>query len=73
MPIIDQMEDEIEWLEDQVLARPSPQTMERVINLKHSIMSLRRIISPMREVMNRLSRDDFPKIDRQSRIYFRNH
>ena len=71
MPIIDQMEDEIEWLEDQVLERPSPKTMERIINLKHSIMALRRIISPMREVINRLSRDEFPMIDRQSRIYFR--
>ncbi len=71
MPVIDQMDDEIEWLEDQVLAKPSTQTMDRIITLKHSIMSLRRIISPMREVINRLSRDDFPMIDRQSRIYFR--
>lgn len=71
MPIIDKMDEEIEWLEDQVLERPNPQTMERIIFLKHSIMNLRRIISPMREVINRLSRDDFPMIDRQSRIYFR--
>lgn len=71
LPVIDKMEDEIDWLEDLVLAKPSPQTMERIINLKHSIMTLRRIISPMREVMNRLSRDDFPMIDQQSRIYFR--
>jgi magnesium transporter len=71
MPIIDKMDEDIEWLEDQVLAKPNPQTMERIINLKHSIMSLRRIIAPMREVINRLSRDDFPMIDRQSRIYFR--
>jgi magnesium transporter len=71
MPLIDHMDDEIEWLEEQVLDRPNPRTMEQVINLKHSIMSLRRIISPMREVINRLSRDDFPMIDRQSRIYFR--
>ncbi|HVP20703.1 MAG TPA: hypothetical protein VMS73_02460 [Anaerolineaceae bacterium] len=34
-------------------------------------MSLRRINSPQREIINRLSRDDFPMIDRQSRIYFR--
>jgi magnesium transporter len=71
MPIIDQMDNEIEWLEDQVLERPEPQTMARILKLKHSIMNLRRIISPMREVVNRLSRDDFPMIDRQSRIYFR--
>lgn len=71
MPVIDQMEEDIEWLEDKVLARPDPLTLERIITLKHSIMTLRRIVSPMREVINRLSRDDFPMIDRQSRIYFR--
>jgi magnesium transporter len=71
MPIIDLMDDEIEWLEDLVLENPTPKIMQRIISLKHSIVTLRRIISPMREVINRLSRDDFPMIDRQSRIYFR--
>lgn len=71
IPVIDQMDEEIEVLEDLVLARPSPKTLERILSLKHSIMAMRRIISPMREVMNRLSRDDFPMIDQQSRIYYR--
>ena len=71
MPVIDLMDDEIEWLEDLVLENPTPETMERIIRLKHSIVTLRRIISPMREVINRLSRDDFPMIDNHSRIYFR--
>jgi len=71
MPIIDQMDDEIEWLEDQVLAKPVPETLERILTLKHSVMKLRRIISPQRETINRLTRDEFPMIDRQSRIYFR--
>ena len=71
MPILDEMDEQIEWLEDQVLATPEPKTLERILNLKHTVMSLRRIISPQREVINRLTRDDFPQIDRQSRIYFR--
>jgi magnesium transporter len=71
MPLIDQMETEIEWLEDSVLEKPSPTTLERLITLKHSIMSLRRIISPQREMINRLSRDEFAQVDQQSRYYFR--
>lgn len=71
MPVIDQMDEEIESLEDRVLSHPDPHTMERIINLKHSIMALRRIVSPMREVINRLSRDEFPMIDQRSQIYFR--
>jgi magnesium transporter len=71
LPILDEMDEEIEWLEDQILATPEAKTLERILNLKHTVMALRRIISPQREVINRLTRDDFPQIDRQSRIYFR--
>jgi magnesium transporter len=71
MPILDRMDEEIESLEDLVLTKPDPKTLERILALKHAIMELRRIISPQREIMNRLSRDDFPMIDRYSRIYFR--
>lgn len=71
MPLIDQMEDEIEWLEDSVLEKPTPETLQRLLDLKHSIMSLRRVISPQREMVNRLTRDEFLQIDPQSRYYFR--
>jgi magnesium transporter len=71
MPIIDQMDEDIEWLEDKVLEKPNPETLQTILNLKHSIASLRRIIGPQREVMNRLSRDEFAVVDQQSKIYFR--
>jgi len=71
MPLLDNMEDEIEALEELVLEKPKPETMERILALKHSIMWLRRVIAPQREVMNRLSRDEYPMIDRQSKVYFR--
>lgn len=71
MPLLDEMDDEIEWLEDELLAKPNPATLERILKLKHTVMSLRRTISPQREVINRLSRDEFQIIDRQSRMYFR--
>jgi magnesium transporter len=45
--------------------------LQKLLSLKHNIMSIRRIISPLREVMNRLSRDEFHQIDAQSRYYFR--
>jgi magnesium transporter len=71
MPMLDQLDDEIEWLEDQALQRPQTQMLQRILGLKHTLMYLRRIISPQREVLNRLSRDEFPMIDNVSRIYFR--
>jgi magnesium transporter len=71
LPLIDHMEADVEWLEDSVLENPTPSTLQKLLNLKHNIMSIRRIISPLREVMNRLSRDEFHQIDAQSRYYFR--
>ena len=71
MPLLDRMDDEIEWLEDRVLEKPQPETLQRILNLKHSTLSLRRFISPQREIMNRLSRDDFGMIADKHRIYFR--
>lgn len=72
MPVIDNLESEVEWLEDSVIEKPTPETLQRLLSIKHNLMSFRRILSPQREVMNRLSRDDFPGIiDAQSLIYFR--
>ncbi len=71
MPLIDKMESDVEWLEDSVLEKPKTETLQRLLSLKHNIMSLRRIIAPQREVMNRLSRNEFSQINRQSLIYFR--
>ncbi len=70
-PILDAMDLEIDQLEDNVLETPKPETLERILALKHGVMSLRRIIAPQREVINRLSRNDFAQIDKQSQIYFR--
>lgn len=72
LPILDVMDEEIDRLEDEVvLVKPKPTVLQRILALKHSILTLRRIVAPQREVMNRLSRDDLPQISDQHRIYFR--
>lgn len=72
LPLLDSMDEEIDRLEDQVvLAKPERGVLQRILALKHSILTLRRIIAPQREVMNRLSRDDLPQIQDAHRIYYR--
>ena len=71
IPVLDGIDDELETLEDLVLARPQTRLLERLLDIKHSLIFLRRVIAPQREVMNRLSRDDYHLIDHQSRIYYR--
>jgi len=71
MPYLDTLDDEIDLLEDQVIDNPQRQTLERILDLKHSIVTLRRILNPQREILNRLSRDDITLISKTNRIYFR--
>lgn len=65
------LESELEVLEDSVLSRPQSETLEKILHLKHSIMAVRRVVAPQREIINHLSRDEYPLIDLQSRLYFR--
>lgn len=71
LPLIDALDDELDRLEDEVLAQPKTPTLDRILALKHSILTMRRVIIPQREVLNRLSRDDLPQIASRHRIYFR--
>ncbi|HEY9077335.1 MAG TPA: magnesium/cobalt transporter CorA [Anaerolineaceae bacterium] len=71
MPILDQMDEEIEWLENQVLEKPNPHVLERILQLKHSIMTLRRITSPQREIINHLTYGGNKLISPESQVYFR--
>lgn len=71
LSIFDALDDEIEELEGQVFGRQSADTLERIYNIKRIVLQLRRIIFPQREVLNKLSREEFEVIDTQAQVYFR--
>jgi magnesium transporter len=71
MPIIESLDDQIDRVEDEVLTKAAPDTLERIFSLKRIILSMRRIIAPQREVLNKLARDDFEVVDPHDRVFFR--
>jgi magnesium transporter len=71
MPAVEKLEAEIDEAEDTVFDNPDPRILEHIFTLKRSIVKLRRVIDPQREVLNRLARDEFAVVDRQTRVYFR--
>jgi len=71
LPVVEQIDLEVEQLEELVFNQTAPWMMKRLLAIKHEMLALRRKISPMRDVISQLSRDPFPVIDHQSRIYFR--
>ena len=71
LPVVDEVDDAIDELEDHIFGRPEPKTVEKIFALKRAVLKLRRVISPQREVLNRLARDDYGVINAVDRVYFR--
>ncbi|HET9591128.1 MAG TPA: magnesium/cobalt transporter CorA [Anaerolineales bacterium] len=71
MPMVEKIDDAIDQVEDQVFARPSPRTLEKLFALKRVLLAMRRILLPQREVLNKLARDDYRVIDPRDRVFFR--
>ena len=70
-PIMDDIEDEIDTLEDRLLLRAHPGDMNRLLSLKRSIVHIRRAVTPQRELLNQLTRHDFPFVRPENLVYFR--
>lgn len=71
MPVVEMLDDQIDQAEIEIFDRPVPRTLEHIFALKRAVLHFRRIISPQREVLNKLARDDYAVIDAQERVYFR--
>lgn len=70
-PVLEDYGEELEELEDEVVANPSRQTLERIHEIKRELLSLRRAIWPQRDVVNSLIRDGNPLISDDVRVYLR--
>jgi magnesium transporter len=71
MQVVESLDEEIELVEAEVLGKPSAQIVQRIFTLKRATLHLRRVLSPLREVLNKLARDDYDVIDAKDRVYFR--
>jgi magnesium transporter len=75
LPVIDGFDDDVEELEDEVLAkagtREGNRVLARILDLKRSLQSLRRIALHQREVLLRLSRGEFSVFPQEILPYMR--
>lgn len=71
MPLVEAIDDQVDRIEDEVLTKAAPDTLQRIFALKRILLSMRRIITPQREVLNKLARDDFEVVDPKDRVFFR--
>jgi magnesium transporter len=71
LPAIDALDGVIDDLESEVFSKPTQATLNTIFSVKRAVLTLRRIIGPQREVLNKLARDDYAMIDPKDRVYFR--
>ena len=72
LPIVQQIEEEVEDLEDVIFGESANgEATQRVYQLKRDLLALRRTISPLVEVCNRLMRFELPHIPNDTQVYFR--
>ena len=71
LPVIDQIEVSINEMEDQILHAPKTDTLDKIFTLKRSLLRIRRIMTPQREVFYKLSHNEFAAIPSEERFFFR--
>jgi magnesium transporter len=63
--------DKVEFLEDEVVVRPSPETLREVHRFKNDMIILRKSLWPLREVIARLERRESPLISENLSMYLK--
>jgi len=71
LPVLDHFNEVIDELEDQVLDRPTPDTLQRTFDTKRSLILLRRTLVNTRDVAGHLQRSESELIQREMWPFFR--
>lgn len=70
-PEVEKLEDRLDELEKEVFEDPRPALVREILDEKRDVSSLRRIITPQRDIIGRLARRDFPQISVEMSFRFR--
>ncbi len=70
-PILEKMGDSLDDLQDELIANPSRDALNRILQKKRDLVSLRRIIWTERDKMNDILRSSFTEISDATKVFFR--
>jgi magnesium transporter len=72
LPVVESLDDELDVVEAEVFSeRFGRRTTERIYRLKRDVLSVKRTLSPLVDICNRLMRFDSDLIPEETRPYFR--
>jgi magnesium transporter len=71
-PVVEAMEEELQDIEDKIFKeKPTRQTTEHIYQLKRQLLDVKRAVSPLVDISNRLTRFDTSLISEETQPYFR--
>ncbi|MGE0058972.1 MAG: magnesium/cobalt transporter CorA [Dehalococcoidia bacterium] len=70
LPAVEGIDEELDAMEERIIDRPDRQVLPQVLQLRRHTMRLRRSILPQRDVVNRLSRGEYPRLIRRDSLIF---
>ena len=70
-PVLDQIDGQLDKVEDDIFKKGAHASAERIFRLKRSLLVLRKIATPLRDVFNALTRREQPMLSEQAILYLR--
>jgi magnesium transporter len=72
LPVVHELEQQLEEIEEEIFdSLPSRETTAHIYHLKRQLLDVKRAVSPLIDVCNRLVRFDFDLIPEDTQTYFR--
>jgi len=69
--VLENLEEKIEYLEDDLVKKATPSTLDTIHILKRELILLRKSLWPLREAVSALERSDSSLINKSTGIYFK--
>lgn len=70
-PVIDRIDQSLDRVEDQIFRHPSRQALDHLLSLKRSLLQMRRVEAPLRDIFNTLTRRDLALVRPETLAYYR--
>ena len=68
---IENLDEQVDDIQNAVIENATTSNLKTIFRIKRSAIQLHKILSPQREVLNRLARDPFQAVQPKHRVYFR--
>jgi magnesium transporter len=71
LAVIEQFDERVDSIQNEAIENPTATVIRSIFRIKRSAIRLHRMLTPQREVLNRLARDPYQPVQADHRVYFR--